>query len=38
MDMIRFPLFTIGYAWIEEYGDPQNNETMFKYIYKYALL
>lgn len=38
MDMVRFPLFTIGYAWIEEYGDPQNNETMFKYIYNYSPL
>jgi len=34
MDMIRFPLFTIGFAWVEEYGDPQNNEEHYRYILK----
>lgn len=38
MDMIRFPLFTIGYAWMEEYGDPQGNDEHFNYIYKYSPL
>lgn len=38
MDMIRFPLFTIGYAWRNEYGDPQKNKTEFEYIHRYSPL
>lgn len=37
LDMMRFPLFTIGGAWISEYGDP-NNSSSFKYISKYSPL
>ena len=36
-DMLRYQLFTIGHAWITEYGDPAN-ETMFEYLYKYSPL
>ncbi|UXI17276.1 hypothetical protein NH340_JMT03219 [Sarcoptes scabiei] len=38
MDMLKFPLFTIGYAWIQEYGDPIRNETQFDYISAYSPL
>ena len=34
MDMLRFPLFTGGHLWREEYGDPQNNKTEFEHIYR----
>ena len=36
-DMLRYQLFTIGHAWITEYGDPAN-KTMFEYLYKYSPL
>ncbi|OTF71816.1 hypothetical protein BLA29_012968, partial [Euroglyphus maynei] len=36
--MLKFPLFTIGYAWMEEYGDVLNNSTHFNYIRKYSPL
>ena len=26
LDMIRFPLFTVGWAWTSDYGDPQEEE------------
>ena len=38
MDMIRFPVFTIGSAWKEEYGDPQNNSADYNYIMGYSPL
>jgi prolyl oligopeptidase len=34
MDLIRFPKFTIGWAWCSEYGSPENEEdfrTLFAY-------
>lgn len=34
LDMLRFATVTVGSAWREEYGDPQNNEVDFKNIYK----
>ncbi|HEY0003987.1 MAG TPA: prolyl oligopeptidase family serine peptidase, partial [Pyrinomonadaceae bacterium] len=37
MDMLRFPKFTIGAAWINEYGDPDNPEE-FKNLYAYSPL
>jgi prolyl oligopeptidase len=35
LDMIRFPLFTVGWAWISDYGDPKD-ENMFKHLYRYS--
>uniref|UniRef100_A0A1I8AF15 Prolyl endopeptidase n=1 Tax=Steinernema glaseri TaxID=37863 RepID=A0A1I8AF15_9BILA len=37
MDMLRFHKFTVGSAWIPEYGDPDVAEH-FKFIYKYSPL
>ncbi|BDA42018.1 Prolyl endopeptidase [Coccomyxa sp. Obi] len=36
-DMLRYQLFTIGHAWMTEYGDP-DNKTDFEYLYKYSPL
>ncbi len=35
MDMLRYPKFTIGWAWMPEYGDPDNPE-MFTALYRYS--
>ncbi|MGV3773947.1 MAG: prolyl oligopeptidase family serine peptidase [Verrucomicrobiales bacterium] len=37
MDMLRFPKFTIGWAWTADYGSPDNPEE-FKAIYAYSPL
>ncbi|KAK0406927.1 hypothetical protein QR680_018893 [Steinernema hermaphroditum] len=37
MDMLRFHKFTVGSAWIPEYGNP-DVEDDFKFIYKYSPL
>jgi len=38
MDMLRYPKFTIGWAWATEYGDPEESEDLFHYIYAYSPL
>lgn len=35
MDMLRFPKFTIGWAWTSDYGSPEVKEE-FEAIYKYS--
>ena len=37
MDMLRFPQFTIGWAWCSEYGTPEN-EAEFKVLFSYSPL
>ncbi|MAI66314.1 MAG: S9 family peptidase [Phycisphaerae bacterium] len=35
LDMLRFPLFTVGWAWTSDYGDPQEQD-MFNYLLGYS--
>lgn len=35
LDMLKYHLYTIGYAWITEYGNPDNKEDA-EYIMKYS--
>ncbi len=36
MDMIRFPEFTAGRYWTDDYGDPKENEDEFRALFKYS--
>ena len=37
LDLLRFPLFTVGSYWTEEYGDPENSEH-FAFLKKHSPL
>ena len=38
MDMLRFHKFTIGGAWLPEFGNPEANADDFNYIHAYSPL
>jgi prolyl oligopeptidase len=38
LDMLRFPIWTIGWAWISDYGDPRADAQQFRTAYAYSPL
>ena len=36
LDMLRFPLWTIGWSWIADYGDPRGDAAQFRTLYAYS--
>ncbi|WP_024467179.1 prolyl oligopeptidase family serine peptidase [Treponema pedis] len=38
LDMLRYQHFTIGWAWIDEYGSSEESKEMFEYLYAYSPL
>ncbi|UTC74115.1 S9 family peptidase [Treponema sp. OMZ 792] len=38
LDMLRYQHFTIGWAWVDEYGSSEDSKDMFEYLYAYSPL
>ena len=38
LDMLRYPLFTVGKAWIPEYGDARASAAAFRWLHAYSPL
>ncbi len=38
LDMLRYQHFTIGWAWVDEYGSSEDSKEMFEYLYSYSPL